>query len=104
MTQNLLNFPGPSLTTSDHARLTNQQALIVAYMRSGEWRTLREIAEFTGAPEASASAQLRHLRKPRFGGHTVERRHEGGGLYVYRLIVKGDSANVSRPTQHISSE
>ena len=90
MTQNLLNFDGPALTPADNIRLTNQQALIVAYMRSGEWRTLREIAEFTGAPEASASAQLRNLRKPRFGGHTVERRHEGGGLYSYRLIVSKD--------------
>jgi Fic family protein len=90
VTQTTLNFDGPALTPADHARLTNQQALIVAFMRSGEWRTLREIAEFTGAPEASASAQLRHLRKPRFGSHTVERRHEGGGVYSYRVIFKGD--------------
>jgi hypothetical protein len=43
----------------DHARLTNQLALVRDYMlRHGEWRTLREIHAATGAPEASISARL----------------------------------------------
>ncbi|MCP5014291.1 MAG: hypothetical protein GY938_03300 [Ketobacter sp.] len=56
-------------------------------MKDGKPRTLREIANRTGDPEASVSAQLRHLRKERFGGHTVKREHINNGLYSYELIV-----------------
>jgi hypothetical protein len=38
------------------------------------WVTLEELAGKTKFPPASISAQLRHLRKARFGGWTVERR------------------------------
>ena len=72
----------------DNPRLTSQLQRIYTLMADGLWRPLWEIAAETDAPEASISAQLRHLRKPRFGGHTVERRYIGGGLYHYRLIVK----------------
>lgn len=73
----------------DNARLAGQMLRVFNLMQDGEWRTLREIADATGAPEASASAQLRHLKKPRFGGHTVEKRHDGNGLYHYRLLAAG---------------
>lgn len=47
------------------------------------------LAEWTeGDPAASVSAQLRHLRKPRFGGFVVEKRPRGDrerGLWEYRL-------------------
>ena len=69
----------------DDPRLTSQHQRLRALMRDGEWRSLGEISQQTGDPEASMSAQLRHLRKKRFGGHEVERRHEGGGLYKYRV-------------------
>ena len=38
------------------------------------WMTLKELAAKTRYPEASISAQLRHLRKPEFGGYVVEKR------------------------------
>ena len=72
----------------DHARLAGQMLRVFELMQDGQWRTLNEIATATGDPAASISAQLRHLRKARFGGHTVEREHQGNGLYLYRLIVK----------------
>jgi len=71
----------------DDHRLTSQHQRLRSLMRDGEWRTLSEIAQQTGDPETSMSAQLRHLRKERFGGHEVERRHEGGGLYKYRVTT-----------------
>ncbi len=73
----------------DHARLTGQLARIWGVMGDAHWRTLDEIAAVTGDPPASISAQLRHLRKPRFGEHVVQRRSRGErshGLYEYRLI------------------
>jgi hypothetical protein len=38
------------------------------------WLTLDELAKLTHYPQASISAQLRHLRTPEFGGYAVEKR------------------------------
>ena len=38
------------------------------------WLTLDELAKLTHYPPASISAQLRHLRKPRFGAFAVAKR------------------------------
>ena len=54
-------------------------------MADGQWRTLKEIAAATGAPEASVSARLRDLRNERFGGYAVEREYIGDGLWRYRV-------------------
>lgn len=70
----------------DNPRLTSQLLRVWDCMCDGKWRTLAEIAKVTGDPEASISAQLRHLRKPRFGEHEVERRYVRDGLYEYKLI------------------
>jgi hypothetical protein len=79
-------FEGPELTPADQARLTTQQQRLVGLMSDGQWRTLNQISERTGIPQASASAQLRHLRRRKFGAHTVDRKHLGNGLYSYRLV------------------
>lgn len=50
------------------------------------WFTLSELERRLGYPQASISAQLRHLRKKRFGGYTVEkRRRNGAGTWEYRV-------------------
>jgi len=86
--QEPLRFDGDDYEAKrDNARLTGQLLRIWDVVCDEKWRTLREIANLTGDPEASISAQLRHLRKPRFGGHTVERQHIEGGLYKYRLLI-----------------
>lgn len=84
-------FNGPTYDAHvDRVRLTGQVERIFTLMRDGTFRTLPEIAAATKDPEASISAQLRHLRKERFGGHTIEKRRRGAdtsGLWEYRLIV-----------------
>lgn len=73
----------------DQARLTNQLIRVFQLMHDQRWRTLQEIAAATGDPPASVSAQLRHLRKPRFGSWCVERRARGDrarGLFEYRVL------------------
>jgi len=91
----MAHFDGPEyLTNQDHKRLTNQLGRVRALMLDSKWRTLQEIADFTGDPVASVSAQLRHLRKERFGSWRVERRARGNrdqGLYEYRLLKPYDS-------------
>lgn len=70
----------------DLSRLTRQIDKIKAVIADGEWISLAEISELTGFPHASVSAQLRNLRKKRFGGHTIERSWSGQGLYLYRFV------------------
>jgi hypothetical protein len=85
-TQLPFRFNGPAYVPNrDDARLTGQIRDIFGLMQDGEWRTLPDIASTTGHGEASVSAQLRHLRKPRFGGYTVDRRHVKNGLHEYRV-------------------
>ncbi|HUT00300.1 MAG TPA: hypothetical protein VMY59_08295 [Candidatus Thermoplasmatota archaeon] len=95
MTQSTLyepHFNGPEYNPElDFDRLTGQMCRIYHLMKDGKWRTLTEIQKETGDPQASISAQLRHLRKQRFGLHTINRRRVEGrelqGLFEYQLII-----------------
>ena len=74
----------------DGARLRGQIADVFEVMKDGQWRTLDEIAHATGHPTTSVSTRVRDFRKPKFGGHTVERRPRGErsrGLFEYRLVI-----------------
>lgn len=79
----------------DHDRLTLQLEKIRRVIRDGQYRTLAELARLTGAPEASVSAQLRNLRKPRFGGLTIVRRRRtvDGGTWEYAQEVETNGAD-----------
>lgn len=95
MTQpTLFDSPQPRFRGSDYEplvdgpRLIRQHERIRDLMLDGTWRTLAEIAAATGDHEASVSAQLRHLRKPSFGGHVVSKRRRGlvsRGLWEYQV-------------------
>ena len=91
MEQFEFRFNGPDYDPNlDKARLTGQILRVYNLMKDGHWRTLREIANKINDPESSVSAQLRHLRKERFGSHAVEKRRRGErkqGLFEYRLIL-----------------
>jgi len=86
-------FNGQELTREDQKRLSKQHEEIKKLMLDGKWRTLRDIAGGLRYPEASVSAQLRHLRKPRFGAYVVERRrHESAGIYEYRVLPRASGS------------
>ena len=90
--QTPLRFDGPAYDPArDQVRLSGQIERVFNLMRDGKWRTLGEISAATGDPESSISAQLRHLRKARFGAHTVNRRHVENGLFEYSLEVRQGS-------------
>ena len=77
----------------DHTRLERQMDRIRDYMLGhGGWRSLAEIEAATGDPQASISAQLRHLKKQLFGGHGLEkrRRQDEGGTLEYKLTRRND--------------
>ncbi len=69
--------------------LKGQMKRVYDALKGGLWLTLPELHEQTGDPVASISAQVRHLRKPEFGSHVIEKRRRGAsekGLFEYRLI------------------
>ena len=90
--QGLAQIPHRDGKTYDHARdarrLAGQHNRVLAFMRDGKWHTLSEIALHTRDPEASVSARLRDLRKPRFGSHMIEREYVERGLFRYRLVTQ----------------
>lgn len=69
----------------DRKRLTGQCKRVYKTMETGRWLTLDDIAAEAKAPQASVSAQIRHLRKPKFGSHIIDKRHNNNGLFEYRL-------------------
>jgi len=81
------HFNGPDYVPErDWQRLTTQIGRVFNAMKDKRFRTLREISSTTGDPEASVSAQLRHLRKERFGSHKVNKKHIKNGLFKYQLV------------------
>jgi hypothetical protein len=94
---------GPSYRGDlDGNRLSTQQDRLRVFMLQNSarnrWLTLAEIRSglesrwIAKFPEASISAQLRHLRKIAFGSHRLEKRRRGAGtagIYEYLLSVPG---------------
>jgi hypothetical protein len=80
-------FDGDTYDAERDGRRLNRQLMAVwMVVRDERWRTLAQIADETGEPEASISARLRDFRKPHIMGATVERRHVKQGLWEYRVI------------------
>ena len=75
-------------STETGARENAQLEAVWQVMRNGAWRSVEEIAALVECPPASASARLRDLRKPQYGGWTVERAYVGTGLWRYRVAEK----------------
>ena len=85
------HFDGPEYDAGrDEVRLNGQIREIWELMKDGRWRTVGTIVMVTGFPANSVQAQLRNLRKPRYGAYLVERRRvTQSGLYEYRVGEKG---------------
>jgi len=85
-------------------------AAIREYMLSrppwSEWRTLIEIEADLGFPQASISAQLRHLRKERFGSYCMEKRRRGAhrGTWEYRVLPPPPPGQVEMFQEAVSLE
>lgn len=94
-----LRFDGPVYDKGkDFKRLTGQIRRVKQILLVGDWLTLEEIQERTkrpekwkGDPHTSVAAQLRNLRKARFGGHVINKQRRGdAGLWEYRMEGTGD--------------
>jgi len=70
----------------DGPRITKQRESILGLCLGHLWLTLGEISATLDYPEASISAQLRHLRKAQFGGYIVNKRRRSAGTYEYLVL------------------
>jgi hypothetical protein len=67
----------------DRPRLSKQFDRVFAVMEDGKWHTIAGVANLTGDPAQSVARQMRYIRaRP---GMKMERRHDGGGLYAFRV-------------------
>lgn len=74
-------------------KLAGQILRVYTELIGGLWLTLPELHTRTGDSVSSISAQIRHLRRPENGGHTIFKRRRGRddhGLFEYRLFQKGE--------------
>lgn len=67
--------------------MTGQVKRVFEFMQDGAARTLDEVAKALGISEASVGARLRDLRKPAFGGYTVQREKFFTSKNVYTYAV-----------------
>ena len=83
-----IRFNGPEYVPArDDVRLTGQIKRVFGVMKNSDWITVAEISDITGDPQTSISAQIRHLRKERFGGFDIPaRRRNDSSLYEYKLL------------------
>lgn len=102
MPNHLQHFNGSDyIPKFDQSRLKGQMKRLYDLMIEGGWFTLSELESELNRkhpghnhPAASLSAQMRHLRKERFGSHIVEKRCRGeraNGLFEY-LLLKSDKS------------
>lgn len=85
----VVDFDGETYNRArDHSRLDAQLFRVRSAMWDQQWRTLNGVSLITGDEPQSISARLRDLRKPKFGGFTVQRRYVKRGLHEYRLVRK----------------
>jgi len=93
--------PGAASEGMFRPGVTQRETLLMVLRLAAEcerWVTLAELAASTSFPPASISAQLRHLRKARYGGWVVEKRRrewiKEEVVWEYRLTggkgTKGD--------------
>jgi hypothetical protein len=75
--QRIAGYPGLAHCYQQETLRTQLEVVRDVMLSAAEcdaWLTLTEIARMTRFGEASISAQLRHLRQPRFGSFLVEKR------------------------------
>ncbi|MDH5665715.1 MAG: hypothetical protein OEY10_05405 [Nitrosopumilus sp.] len=87
--QTQIDFDGPHYDPGiDRERLTGQIKDVYDCLKDGRWHTVDELHDATGHPHASVSAQLRNMRKERFGNLDIQGRYRTGTrVFEYRLFL-----------------
>ncbi len=67
-------------------KLTGDLKRVFDILSKGGAHLVSDIARDLNLPACSVSAQIRHLRKPKFGGFTVKRISLTKGLSAYQMV------------------
>lgn len=68
----------------DRSRLSRQLKAVHDVMSDGKTRSLRQLSDAAGCPEASASARYRDLVRL---GFPMRKENAGGGLWLYKMEI-----------------
>ena len=74
----------PVVSEIDGVKLKGKMLLLFEMMKSGQWVTSEPVMRRIDCKEAAATARIRDLRKPQYGGHTVNTELRGG-VWHYQL-------------------
>ena len=82
------HWDGHDIGESDTLRLKTQMEMVkVIFEGCSRWLTVDDIHMLTDYPHNSISAQIRNLRKERFGKYPIVGRYrKGTKIYEYKLI------------------
>ena len=72
----------------DGKRLGSRLKIVAFCLSNGHYWTLSALSGAANCSECSASARLRDLRKPRFGGYLIERKRFKDGMWMYRIVTE----------------
>lgn len=59
-------------------------------MGDGQWHTIKEVDKRAKCPENTASATMRLLRRPQYGGNKMEKRYRYD-RFEYRIAKQADA-------------
>jgi hypothetical protein len=65
---------------------TGISRLLAALRAADAHLSLPELHQLTNDPLASISANIRNLKKEKYGAHRIDRRIRSGNLWEYRLV------------------
>lgn len=78
-------FDGESYDRSrDQARLTSQLERVREILSDKQWHRLPDLKRTLNTTSSGVDARIRDLRKRRFGGYEIERKHLEEGVFAYR--------------------
>lgn len=79
----------PAVSPSAGVRDDTILRLVATALADGQWWTLQELVDRTGASEGTVGARARDLRKQQYGGYDIERRKgPERGVKLYRVAPR----------------
>lgn len=101
-----VKYGGTTLTPADEPRLDTQLYFVYHIMKDGVWRTIPELealllSEYGVVMQTSISARIRDFRKTKFGGHIVNAKNAGRGLWKYQLVLKGKTTIMNVQSKNV---
>ena len=76
----------PSWTPELRAKIPGKMALLAAEMQKGGWWTIKDVARLLRCADTAASARIRQLRHPKYGGFILARKLVGPNVFAWKIL------------------